>query len=152
MKYSFLTYLLVSIESVVMLTWIDFLALIMFSLIDGRLFYDFITENIGIFIFPLVLLFLLSLIFFYFYHKNESVYKLNNYFNTGKSSKGAVSVPVIFTAVMISRMFFEGNASFGKIMGIILAVMLTAVTPTAIMGGLFSAAYIRKYPDRKEIQ
>ncbi|HEL9637565.1 TPA: hypothetical protein U0K45_000001 [Streptococcus suis] len=61
-------------------------------------------------------------------------------------------MPIIFSGVMASRMFFEGNASYLNIVGLILAVMLTAVTPAAIMGGLFSAAYIRKYPDRKEIQ
>ncbi|WP_024413573.1 hypothetical protein [Streptococcus suis] len=152
LEHSFLTYILISIESIIMLIWIDFIGFLLFSSKDGHKTDNFITESFWIFIFSLTVLFVLSLVFFYFYHKNESVYKLNNYFNNGKASKGAVSVPIIFSGVMASRMFFEGNASYLNIVGLILAVMLTAVTPAAIMSGLFSAAYIRKYPDRKEIQ
>lgn len=151
-RFQFFVYILIAAESLVMLIWLDFLGLILFSMKDGRTSDNLMTENFWIFIFPLAVLFVLSLVFFYFYHKNESVYKLNNYFNNGKSSKGVASVPIIFSGVMASRMFFEGNATFLKITGIIVAVMLTAVIPVAIMGGLFSAAYIRKYPDRKEIQ
>ncbi|HEL9639706.1 TPA: hypothetical protein U1Z98_001990 [Streptococcus suis] len=143
-----LVYYLISVESFISMFWFDFLGLIPTFDDHSNLTYS----DIFPYVFPLFLLFIISLIFFYFYHKDESVYKLNNYFNNGKSSKGAVSVPIIFTGVMASRMFFEGNASFGKIMGIIVAVMLTATFPAGIMGGLFSAAYIRKYPDRKEIQ
>ncbi|HEM3443335.1 TPA: hypothetical protein U1B40_002014 [Streptococcus suis] len=141
-------YLLISIESFISMFLFDFMGFLTIFDDHSNLTYSDILP----YILPLFLLFIVSLIFFYFYHKNESVYKLNNYFNNGKASKGAVSVPIIFTGVMASRMFFEGNASFGKIMGIIVAVMLTATFPAAIMGGLFSAAYIRKYPDRKEIQ
>ena len=50
------------------------------------------------------------------------------------------------------RLFLEGSPSFGKIIGIIVSVILTAIIPAGIMGGFFSASYVKKYPDRREMQ
>lgn len=141
-------YYLISIESFILMFWFDFLGLIPTFDNHSNLTYS----DIFSYVFPLFLLFITSLIFFYFYHKNESVYKLNNYFNNGNYQKKAVSIPLILLFVMVGRVFFEGNASFVKIIGIINAILLTATLPAGIMGGIFSATYIRKHPDRKEIE
>lgn len=53
---------------------------------------------------------------------------------------------------MSGRLFLEGSPSFGKIIGIIVSVILTAIIPAGIMGCFFSASYVKKYPDRREMQ
>ena len=53
---------------------------------------------------------------------------------------------------MSGRLFFEGSPSFVKILGIIVFVILTAIIPAGIMGDFFSASYVKKYSDRREMQ
>lgn len=53
---------------------------------------------------------------------------------------------------MSGWLFLEGSPSFGKILGIIVSVILTAIIPAGIMGGFFSVSYVKKYPDRRELQ
>lgn len=151
-KYQSGVYVLISLESLVMMLTFDFLNLGLFSMEDGHIPDDLLGAYLWNFIIPLTIIFLLSLIFFYFYHKNKTVAKLNHYFNNGNYQKTTVSIPLIFLFVMVGRVFFKGNASVAKIFGIIIAILLTATLPAGIMGGLFSAAYIRKYPDRREIK
>lgn len=53
---------------------------------------------------------------------------------------------------MSGWLFLEGRSSFGKILGIIVSVILVTIIPAEIMGGFFSASYVKKYPDRRELQ
>ena len=49
-------------------------------------------------------------------------------------------------------LFLEGSPSFGKNLGIIVSVILTAIITAGIMGSFFSVSYAKKYLDRRELQ
>lgn len=150
-KFQVLVYLLISVEFLVTMIWFDFLGLASFLSNNHNRSGNSTVINMYFFLIPLSILFIVAMIAFYFYHKNEMVVKLNNHFYGGQEMKHATGFGTVFGFVMLGRSLFEGNVTFEKILGIIVAVLLTTALPAGIMGGLFSAVYIQKHPECKEV-
>lgn len=152
-KFQTLIYILISIEFFITMLWFDFIGLLLsLSERDGTTsFSDIGSSQIWFYLIPILIVFLVTMIFFYFYHKNKTVTKLNNYFYGGKAIRQVASFGTIFGFVMLGGSFFEGNVTFGKIIWVIVPILLTATLPAGIMGGIFSAVYIHRHPEYKEL-
>lgn len=145
-RYQILGYLLISVESFILIMWFDATGLVMFAQDEGTS-ERLISDNVDSFILPLFILFVLAMIGFYFYQRNESVRKLNDYYYGGKLGIKRSSIGAIVGGIVLFKLLFQENASIETFSMLLVPFLLTAVLPVAIMGGIFSAVYTYKHPE-----
>lgn len=139
-KFLRLSYILVSMNVLITMIWVNFIGIALFvSKEGGNSPEDYISLEIWFYIIPMFLLFFISLIF---WNKFLNSGKLKNLMQQGPS-KASVNIPIIFAVVMFVRPIMDHTITGTKVGGIIAGTIITAVLPLLIVGSIKSAKRVK---------
>ena len=153
-KYKVLTYLLLTLNFLTMIIWLNFIGLMMFvsnidDSMDANTFYD--SPLTLFYVIPMFLLFLIMTFFVYpyFYRRdrrtNVAYREKESKFNSEDNKLFSSNFLLIFGLVVFVPPLLTGYLE--NVFGLVIGILFSLVIPALVVDAFYAALYAKQHPE-----
>ncbi|WP_033153589.1 hypothetical protein [Streptococcus equinus] len=153
-KYKVLTYLLLTLNFVTTLIWLDFIGLMMFisnidDSMDANTFYDSPLTLIYVIPILIISLTMILVVYPYFYRRdrrtNGAYREKESKFNSEDNKLFSSNFLIIFGLVVLVPPFLTGHLE--NVLGFLFGILFSLTIPALVVDSFYAALYAKQHPE-----